>query len=270
MTLFRRVADSSGDAGAERPGFVVVAHFGAMEAILLRQLALEIMALLGDAGAGGGTGSGTGTGTGTGTEEAAGPGDTSGATGRGPAGGDSPAGDGPAGGGDPAGGDPAGGGAAGDGTSASGESSAGAANGGDADVLGELEQTLHMGDPLGPPDDPALARLLPDAYGDDPEAASEFRRYTEKDLRAGKAAAANTVLATLREQGGQVSLSPDEAEVWLRSLNDMRLALGIRLGITQEMAERFPEVDADDPRYAVFAVYDWLTEMQESLVHAMQ
>ena len=29
------------------------------------------------------------------------------------------------------------------------------------------------------PDDPALARLLPDAYADDPEASGEFRRYTE-------------------------------------------------------------------------------------------
>ena len=36
------------------------------------------------------------------------------------------------------------------------------------------------------PDDPALARLFPSAYADDDAAATEFRRFTESDLRAGK------------------------------------------------------------------------------------
>ena len=44
---------------------------------------------------------------------------------------------------------------------------------------------------------PVLARLLPDAYRDDTEAAGEFRRFTEQDLRSGKVAAARTVLDTL-------------------------------------------------------------------------
>ncbi|MBC7374523.1 MAG: DUF2017 family protein, partial [Frankiales bacterium] len=54
-----------------------------------------------------------------------------------------------------------------------------------------------VGLPTGPverPEDPALARLLPDAYGDDEEAATDFRRYTETDLRAGKRAHATVVL----------------------------------------------------------------------------
>ena len=53
-------------------------------------------------------------------------------------------------------------------------------------------------------DDPVLARLLPDAYRDDPEASGEFRRYTEQGLRSGKAAAARTVLATLPPGGGRI------------------------------------------------------------------
>ena len=66
------------------------------------------------------------------------------------------------------------------------------------------------GRPAGlPPEDPVLARLLPDAYRDDPEAAGEFRRYTEQDLRSGKVAAAQTVLATLPAKGGQVRLGPE-------------------------------------------------------------
>ena len=41
-----------------------------------------------------------------------------------------------------------------------------------------------LGDDTPParPDDPALARLFPDAYPDDPDATAEFRRYTQPDL----------------------------------------------------------------------------------------
>ncbi|MCW2613386.1 MAG: hypothetical protein JWN08_380, partial [Frankiales bacterium] len=52
-------------------------------------------------------------------------------------------------------------------------------------------------EPVERPEDPALARLLPDAYGDDEQAAAEFRRYTDADLRAGKRAQARTVLGGL-------------------------------------------------------------------------
>jgi hypothetical protein len=52
----------------------------------------------------------------------------------------------------------------------------------DADPLAAIVG-LSQG-PVDKPDDPALARLLPDAYGDDAAAATEFRRFTEADLRA--------------------------------------------------------------------------------------
>lgn len=132
-----------------------------------------------------------------------------------------------------------------------------------------LEDALGVTQDAGPPDDPAVARLLPDAYRDDPDAASEFRRYTERDLRAGKVDAARTVLATLPEDGGRISLSSEEAHAWLRALNDIRLALAVRLGIAEEMPDDLDEMSPDDPRYAAFAVYDWLTGTQDSLVQAL-
>ena len=92
--------------------------------------------------------------------------------------------------------------------------------------------------PAAPPDDPVLARLLPDAYRDDTEAAGEFRRFTEQELRSGKLAAAQTVLDTLPEEGGRVELTEEDAQVWLRALNDVRLALGVRLDITEDTAQR--------------------------------
>ena len=119
------------------------------------------------------------------------------------------------------------------------------------------------------PEDPVLARLLPDAYPDDAESASDFRRYTEQDLRSGKVAAARTVLATLPEGGGQVRLSGDDAQVWLRAINDVRLALGVRLAITEDFEERMARLEPDDPRSAYFWIYDWLTYLQETLVRAV-
>ena|SRR5689334_21874243 len=124
--------------------------------------------------------------------------------------------------------------------------------------------------PQAPPEDPVLARLLPDAYGDDPEASGEFRRYTEHGLRSGKVAAAQTVLATLPAAGGRVRLSAGDGEAWLRSLNDVRLALGVVLGITEDYEREFGDLDPGDPREAYLHVYDFLTFLQETLVRALR
>jgi hypothetical protein len=120
-----------------------------------------------------------------------------------------------------------------------------------------------------PPDDPVLARLLPDGYRDDPEAAGEFRRYTEQGLRSGKAAAARTVLATLPPGGGRVRLSEPEAQAWLRALNDVRLALGVRLEVTDDFDERVEDIGPEDPRSAYIDVYHWLAFLQDTLVRAL-
>jgi hypothetical protein len=119
------------------------------------------------------------------------------------------------------------------------------------------------------PDDPVLARLLPDAYRDDPKASAEFRKYTEGGLRSEKAAAARTVLATLPPQGGRIRLSGKEAQAWLRALNDIRLALGTRLEVTDDFDEHVAGLAADDPRSALVAIYQWLGILQESLVQAL-
>lgn len=83
--------------------------------------------------------------------------------------------------------------------------------------------------PSKPPSDPALARLFPDAYGgpDRPaeggkpeeelrELSSEFRRFTENDLRSGKRDDAVTVVRTLDalsptgDGGAVLTLTGDE------------------------------------------------------------
>src|SRR5690606_18053015 len=77
--------------------------------------------------------------------------------------------------------------------------------------------------------DPAVARLLPDAYRDDERAASEFRRLTQGDLANRKVDAARSLAASMNDD--RVRLGETEAWDWLRALTDLRLVLASRLGL---------------------------------------
>jgi len=134
----------------------------------------------------------------------------------------------------------------------------------------DLDSILDSSSPTATPKDPVLARLFPDAYGDDPEAAGDFRRYTEQGLRDGKVAAARTVLATLPDEGGRIRLSDGDAEAWLRALNDVRLALGVLLEIKEDYERELADETPTDPRSAYLQVYDWLTFLQETLVRSLR
>lgn len=121
------------------------------------------------------------------------------------------------------------------------------------------------------PTDPVLTRLLPDGYRDDPEAAGELRRLTEPSLRAEKVRNAQAVLDALPARGGSLTLAGDEAALaWLRALNDVRLALGTRLEVTEEM-DLAAEVaaDPDSERSYALIVYDWLGWLQETLIRSV-
>ena len=119
------------------------------------------------------------------------------------------------------------------------------------------------------PEDPALARLLPDGYRDDPEAAGDFRRFTELDLRQMKLAHARTVIACLERSGEKITLTDDECASWLGLLNDARLALGTRVGITDDNHDELAAVADDDPRLPMLQVYDWLSYLEASLVQVL-
>jgi hypothetical protein len=144
-----------------------------------------------------------------------------------------------------------------------------------------LEAMLDFTGPTTVPDDPVLARLFPTAYRDDEDAAGEFRRFTETELRSGKADNAARVIDTLEEAGlppqleGEdlvidVELPEDAALGWLKSMTDMRLALASRLDITEGDEDYWETLPEDDPRAHVHDIYDWLGFLQESLVRAVQ
>ncbi len=119
------------------------------------------------------------------------------------------------------------------------------------------------------PDDPVLARLLPDGYRDDPDAAEEFRKYTEPGLRSTKQQAALQMLDTLPDAGGRIQLTSEQAQAWLKALNDVRLALGVRLDVTEDFEQQWGKLGRDDPQWAAYEVYAWLGAVQESLVQAL-
>ena len=140
---------------------------------------------------------------------------------------------------------------------------------GTPDDLDALEAMLYPPGAAQTPEDPVLARLLPDAYSDDPEAAGEFRKYTEPALRSAKYEVARQMLDTLPEAGGRIQLSNAEALSWLKALNDVRLALGVRLGVTEEFEQDWAKLKPDDPQWTAYEVYAWLGAVQESLVQAV-
>ncbi len=196
-----------------------------------------------------------------------------------------------------------------------------------------------------PPDDPVLKRLLPSAYTELQDAA-EFRRYTEDALRDRKRSHAHRIREMLLDLEGrfeagsskssqgssdatgegvdvgmvfvhgesEVQLSALDMEIhgediwaWLGALNDIRLALAVRLDIggptmgdlpndahrantspidendasedetsnagrlSQEAIHRKYELMTEsDPMKAVYAVYSWLGWLQEDFLKQME
>jgi hypothetical protein len=145
------------------------------------------------------------------------------------------------------------------------------------------------------PDDPVLARLLPDGYADpvpdagdpddaadggaarggaddgfDTEAASaDFRRFTEGELRTGKLMNARMIRDSLPADGGPLLLDDDAAAAWLGGLNDMRLALGTALEVGPDTDREYASLDPTSSRARRLYLYFWLGVLQETLIDAI-
>jgi hypothetical protein len=112
-------------------------------------------------------------------------------------------------------------------------------------------------------DDPGIARLFPVAYPDDEQRQNEYRLLAGGELLDSHLAA----LTALEESADAERLDDDQANAWMRALNDVRLVLGTRLDVTEEGDER--PMSADDPRLPAFAAYDYLSMLQGELVEAL-
>ena len=144
-------------------------------------------------------------------------------------------------------------------------------------IPAELQAIYQGTDP-----DPARERLFPRPYLDptEEEAEEQWNALVVPELLRERIEGLNEVLRTLdggnvvrttsdREQT-EVTLGPEELNLWLGVLNDARLTLGSRLEITDDTNHREQwELAPDDPETPARAAYLWLTTLQELLVETM-
>jgi hypothetical protein len=109
--------------------------------------------------------------------------------------------------------------------------------------------------------DPTLRRLFPPAY-EDAGAEAEYRRLMQGEL----ASRHRQALLVLEQTADRDRLRDEEVHAWLSALNDLRLVLGTRLGVTEDLYEQ--DVDPDAPGAAELGVFLYLTWLQEQVVEA--
>jgi hypothetical protein len=108
--------------------------------------------------------------------------------------------------------------------------------------------------------DPTTKRLFPVAYPDDPDKEREYQGMMSGELVDSRLAAIETVKSTLSHK----DIDSAELERWMEAINSLRLVLGTRLDVTEEL----PILEPDDPDAAAYAVYDYLGWLLEQAVRA--
>jgi hypothetical protein len=123
-------------------------------------------------------------------------------------------------------------------------------------------------------DEPVNRRLFPPAYLDvaDIERDAEFQRLMHDDLVSEKLTNLDLVTDSLARGTSSVrrwtvELTDEEATAWLGVLNDLRLALGVRLDITEDFDG---DVDDTDPRAPALRLLSYLGWLEEQLLEALQ
>lgn len=129
------------------------------------------------------------------------------------------------------------------------------------ELVGETRTLLEADIPRA---DPVIARLFPDAY-DDPEHAQTYHDMVGDELRREKVRALAAVSESLGPDGrADVELTDELTSAWLAWLTDVRLAVGTRLGVTEETMGA--EVDPESPEAPAYEALHWLGWIQESII----
>ena len=124
------------------------------------------------------------------------------------------------------------------------------------DLAGQLRDLL-----VETTDDPSVRRLFPTAYNEDAERDREYQQLVRDELLERRLAA----LAMLDDLAEAEELSEAELSGWLTALNDLRLVLGTRLDVSEDLRE----VDADDPDAPAYAVYEYLGYVLSDVIDAL-
>jgi hypothetical protein len=113
-----------------------------------------------------------------------------------------------------------------------------------------------------PSSDPAVARLFPAAYRDDPLRNLEYETSLGGAPRSGKLQALDTVERTANAR----ALSEEDFLTWMGVVNDLRLVLGTRIEVTEESTEE--DFASGGPRDA-YHVYQFLGWVQQEMLFAL-
>lgn len=128
-------------------------------------------------------------------------------------------------------------------------------------LVDETRTLLEAGIPRA---DPVIARLFPDAY-EDPEDAQSYHEMVGDELRKEKVRALAAVSESMGPAGrADVELNDELVTAWLAWLTDVRLAVGTRLGVTEERMGA--EIDPASPEAPAYEVLHWLGWIQESII----
>jgi len=122
----------------------------------------------------------------------------------------------------------------------------------------ELIKLLESGD-----DDGSMFRLFPPGYTNDLGRQLDYDRLMRDELQSRHVEALRHLEATVDAK----ELTEDDLDGWLKALNQIRLVLGTRLNVTDEMTE--DDISPDDPRASAFALYGYLGYLQDQAVDAM-
>lgn len=138
----------------------------------------------------------------------------------------------------------------------------------EAGILRELTREMRMLLEADlPPNDDVLERLFPRAHDDEQDEAA-YRELVGNELRDVKLEAVRIVEEQLGADGPFDHTIPDgEIHEWLRLINDMRLAIGVRLEVDEAKMSR--EFDPRDPEAPALSVLHWLGWVQESILKEM-
>jgi len=142
-----------------------------------------------------------------------------------------------------------------------------------ADIAADLRAIIET--PSLEEQDPVRERLFPRAYLDPTEETAEmtWAAFAHPELLDSRVATLVLVIESLKRiepappekdagNMGMIILSPEETESWLKGINDLRLALGTRLGINEEESD----LDSLDPHEGLRGIYNWLTALQQELL----
>lgn len=128
-------------------------------------------------------------------------------------------------------------------------------------LLGHLADQMDA--LLADPDDPALQRLFPPAFTDDPVEEAGYQMLMGDELLQSHVRS----VRLLRDLADEHQLDPSQANAWLQAINATFVYLGARLDITEDSHR--VRVDPDDPDIALWLTFEFLGEMLSELVHVL-